>query len=63
MIIHEFLIATVVVCPQARMPIPSTEGPFVRPFGMRVAGAADGLTGASGYGSSPRRTGAPGFLG
>lgn len=63
MIIHEFLTATVVVCPQARMPIPSTEGPFVRLFGMRVAGAADGLTGASGYGSSLRRTGAPGFLG
>lgn len=63
MIIHKFLTATVVACPQARTSIPSTEGPFARPFGMRVAGAADGLTGASGYGSSSRRTGTPGFLG
>ncbi len=50
MIIHKFLTATTVACPQARTSIPSTAGPLMRSLGRRVAGsgAADGTAGFAG---------------
>lgn len=47
MSIHKFLTATTVACTQAGTSTPSTAGPFLRPFGLRVAGTGGGGQGGT----------------